>query len=84
MTSISQHLATSLPIDKPSFLPIGLCREAVVTMALMDAILKGLTDNQHGALQDLCAMAKYILLCLRIYGRVPGIPVQSGCMQGSS
>jgi hypothetical protein len=53
-------------------------------MALMDAILKSLTDNQHGALQDLCAMAKYILLCLRIYGRVPGIPVQSGCMQGSS
>lgn len=33
------------------------CREAAETMALLEAIMEGLTDSQNGALRDLCAAA---------------------------
>ena len=33
------------------------CREAAETMALLEAIMEGLTDSHSGALRDLCAAA---------------------------
>ena len=33
------------------------CREAAETMALLEAIMEGLSDSQNGALRDLCAAA---------------------------
>ncbi len=33
------------------------CREAAETIALLDAILEGLSDGQNGALRELCAHA---------------------------
>ena len=32
-------------------------REAAETMALLEAVMEGLTDSQNGALRDLCAAA---------------------------
>lgn len=33
----------------------SLCREAAETMALLDAVMDGLTNEDSGALRDLCA-----------------------------
>lgn len=33
----------------------SVCREAAETMALLDAVMDGLTNEDNGALRDLCA-----------------------------